>query len=170
MGETSAPPGGGGGGGKEDQGGGGGSAGGSKQTTITLSYSDRLKTNVRRDHRLKRNILEITLENTENKSVIDVEDNDIARVFKTLGIDLITQVQGHQVQFRGKTSLISVWMAAGVNLERFCKDVNIRVTENVITGLIRPAGKKDVTVTVTGLDFNTPDSLVIEYMTSLNLS
>ena len=30
--------------------------------------------------------------------------------------------------------------------------------------MIRPAGKKDVTVTVCGLDFNTPDSFVIDYL------
>ena len=33
-----------------------------------------------------------------------------------------------------------------------------------MTGLIRPAGKKDVTVTVDGLDFNTPDSFIIDYL------
>ena len=38
------------------------------------------------------------------------------------------------------------------------------MTENVITGIIRPAGKKDVTVSVVGLDFNTPDTFVIDYL------
>ena len=30
--------------------------------------------------------------------------------------------------------------------------------------MIRPAGKKDVTVTIDGLDFNTPDGFVIDYL------
>ena len=52
------------------------------------SYSDRLKTNVRYDQRLKRNVLEITLEKTNNDAVIDeVDAEDVARVLKTLGID-----------------------------------------------------------------------------------
>ena len=33
-----------------------------------------------------------------------------------------------------------------------------------MTGTIRPAGRKDVSVAVNGLDFNTPDSLVLEYI------
>ena len=52
------------------------------------SYSDRLKTNVRFDQRLKRNILEITLEKSDPTVDIDVGQEDIARVFKTLGIDI----------------------------------------------------------------------------------
>ena len=33
-----------------------------------------------------------------------------------------------------------------------------------MTGNIQPAGRKDVVVTVKGLDFNTPDSLIFEYI------
>ena len=33
-----------------------------------------------------------------------------------------------------------------------------------MTGTIRPAGKTDVTVKIEGLDFNTPDNLVREYL------
>ena len=33
-----------------------------------------------------------------------------------------------------------------------------------MTGLIRPAGKTDVTVKVDGLDFNTPDNFIIDYL------
>ena len=94
----------------------------------------------------------------------DVEPDAIARVFKTLGIDIENQVQGSQVHYRGRTSVISVWMVAGVSLERFCKDVNIKVATGIMTGMIRPAGKKDVAVTVAGLDFNTPDNFVVDYL------
>ena len=33
-----------------------------------------------------------------------------------------------------------------------------------MTGTVRPAGKRDVTVTIIGLDFNTPDGFVFEYL------
>ena len=115
-----------------------------------MSYSDRLKTNVRYDQRLKRNILEITLEKTDTAVDIDIDQTAIARMFKTLGIDIETQVEGYQVQYRGRTSLVSVWLSAGISLERFCKDVNIKVATGVMTGIIRPAGKKDVSATVQG--------------------
>ena len=55
-------------------------------------------------------------------------------------------------------------MAAGINLEGFCKDVCIKVGAGIVTGMIRPAGKKDVTFTIVGLDFNTPDPFVIDYL------
>lgn len=41
---------------------------------------------------------------------------------------------------------------------------SIRVTENVKTGLIKPMEKKDVTVSIRGLNFNTPDQVVIDYL------
>ena len=128
-------------------------------------YSDRLKTNIRYDQKLKRNVLEISLEKTSNDvENIDVSDEDLARVFKTLGIDIVTQIQGTQVHYKGKYSIISVWMAPGVKLDRFCKDVSIKVSPGVMTGMIRPAGKKDVTLSIDGLDFNTPDRFVIDYL------
>ena len=109
-------------------------------------------------------MLEITLERTNKEADIDVTQEDVARVFQTLGIDIVSQVHGHQVQYKGRISVISVWMAAGVSLERFCKDVNIIVKEGVMTGIIRPAGKLEVKVTIVGLDFNTPDTFVIDYL------
>ena len=41
---------------------------------------------------------------------------------------------------------------------------NIMVNNGVITGSIQPAGRKDVIVTVSGLNFNTPDTLMQEYI------
>ena len=55
-------------------------------------------------------------------------------------------------------------MSAGINLDRFCKDLNIKVKDGIMTGMIRPAGKTDVTVKIDGLDFNTPDPFVMDYL------
>ena len=44
------------------------------------------------------------------------------------------------------------------------KDVSFRVGNGVVTGMIRPAGRNDVTVTAVGLDFNTPDAIVRDYL------
>ena len=59
---------------------------------------------------------------------------------------------------------ISVWASQGLNLERFCREEGIIIGKGLVTGHIRPAGRREVTVTVAGLDFNTPDSLVYEYI------
>jgi hypothetical protein len=154
-----------GGGGGAESGGGVGSGGGVK----TTSYADRLKTNVNYSQRLKRNILEITLEKVNKNTEIEINQEDTSRVFRTLGIDITSQVEGHQVHYKGRNSVISVWMANGINVEKFCKDVNIKVNSDVITGMIRPAGRTDVTVSIIGLDFNTPDTFVIEYLSKFGI-
>ena len=129
-----------------------------------VSYSERVKSNIKYDQRLKRNVLEITLEKTDNEATFDVDQDDTARICKTLGIDIAAQVEGYNIHFKGKVSVICVWMAAGINLEKYCKDVSIKVGDGIVTGMIRPAGKKDVTVSIVGLDFNTPHPFVIEYL------
>ena len=56
-------------------------------------------------------------------------------------------------------------MIAGLDLSKYCRDISLKVGNgNVVTGSIRPAGQRDVTVTIIGLDFNTPDGLVIDYL------
>ena len=44
-------------------------------STTTMSYADRLKTNVRYDHRLKRNVLEITIEKSDKDVRIELHSN-----------------------------------------------------------------------------------------------
>ena len=124
------------------------------------SYADRLKTNIRFDQRLQRNILEIMLEKDSDDVQIEVNENSAKRLFETLGIDINNELEGHQLKF----DKISVWLKKDVNLDKFCKEEKIRVSDGIKTSFIKPAGRKDVTVTVVGLDLNTPDSFVLEYL------
>ena len=66
------------------------------------SYADRLKTNVKRDQRLKRNVLEVTLEKNDRNSEMwfELDPESTARLLKVLGIDIQTQVEGYQVKQR----------------------------------------------------------------------
>ena len=52
------------------------------------SYSDRLKTNVNYNQRLRRNVLEISLEKTDDEADLNVGDECLERVMKSIGIDL----------------------------------------------------------------------------------
>jgi hypothetical protein len=131
-------------------------------TTNTMSYADRLKTNVRHDHRLKRNVLEITIE--KDKEVrVDLDPVTVARILNSIGLDIGNQVEGYQIIY-GRVCLISVWVVKGVTLDRFCQKENIIVSKGVVAGTIRPAGRRDVIVTVAGVDFDTPDALLQEYI------
>ena len=80
--------------------------------------------------------------------------------FKTLGINIEKDLEGY---FQ-KTRSIKVWLANGINLDKFCRNESIRVNSSVKTGFIRPAGKKEVTVSISGLEFNTPDTFVMSYL------
>ena len=128
------------------------------------SYADRLKTNVKFDQRLKRNVLEITLEKTSREAEIFVDQNCVERLCRSIGLDVNSQMEGYQVMFNSGIHVISVWLVKGVCPDRFCRGENINVGKGVVTGTIRPAGRRDVTVTVSGLDFNTPDNLICDYI------
>ena len=111
------------------------------------SYADRLKTNIKFDQRLKRNILEIVIEKSEREAEIVLNPDTVARVFRSVGLNIETQVEGYQIQF-GRVCILSVWVEKSVNLERFCKVENIMVSKGVMTGSIWLDGRKDVLVTV----------------------
>ena len=99
-------------------------------------YSDKLKTNVTWDNRLKRNVLEITLEKVDDMMYDDLEYASVHRLFKTLGINTENEIEGY---FQRNKS-IHVWLKNGISLERFCKNESIRVAQGVKTGFIRPEG------------------------------
>ena len=72
------------------------------------TYAQRLKTNVKYDQRLKRNVLEIVLEKTEKEADLAITPENVVKVFKTIGIDIEKHVEGYQVHFKGKNSVIVV--------------------------------------------------------------
>ena len=127
------------------------------------SYANKLKTNIRFDQRLKRNVLEIHIEKSDKFAQVDLSGDTMVRVLKSIGMNLNTELEGSFVVY-GNTPVIIALCREGVNLEKFCLTESIAITKNMSTGIIRPAGKRDVMVTVCGLHWNTPDSLVQEYI------
>ena len=137
-----------------------GGANGPPQPHINNTYADRLKANVKYDQRLQRNILEIILQSENSESLTELKEDDMKQLFDTIGIDIKNELEGYQVKFEK----VSVWLKKGVNLDKYCKDEKIRVSTGVTTSFIKPAGRNDVTVTVVGLNFNTPDTFIMEYI------
>ena len=123
------------------------------------SYADKVKTNIKWDNRLKRNVLEIILD-SDKSEYTELSDDLIEKLFRTIGINTKNQVEG----FYRKNNTIFAWLSAGIDLDRFCRSESIQISSSVRTKFIRPSGKKEVTVRVCGLDFNTPDSFVMEYL------
>ena len=124
-----------------------------------MSFADRLKTNIRYDQRLKRNVLDVEIEKLDKENEMVLDQTCVARLLTSLGMTIKTQLMGYQVMY-GRVVTLGVWCKPGIHLESYCRTENIQVTRGVWTKNIRPAGRRDVGVTVSGLDFNTPDTLV----------
>ena len=122
------------------------------------SYSEKLMANVRKSERYSRNVLEINLECENSQQNLDKKI--IADTFAMLGIDIKSQLEGYQVT----SKKIFAWCKESVGLDRFCREECIRVTSGITTGFIKPMEQKNVVVTIRGLNLNTPDSLVMEYI------
>ena len=111
--------------------------------------------------RLKRNVLEINLEKDEGNNVI--EEEDISSLLKRLGINQ-QQVEGVQLIPPKGPKKIFVWFEQGIDINRFCYNEAFRLIPGVKTGVIKPMDRREVEVTISGLNINTPDSSILNYL------
>ena len=135
----------------------------------SMSYAERTKMKIRYDQKLNRNILEIEVEKETNEDEFILAEESIAKLLRTINMDIYIDVEGYQVSYGRKKSKIEVLCKEGLDLEQFCTQNSLEVEKGVKTNYIRPAGKRDVEVTVVGLGFNIPDSLVQEYITKFDV-
>ena len=127
------------------------------------SYADRLKTNMRYDQRLKRDVLKITIEKSDKEKMINLTPEIVARLLISIGLNAADKMEGYRITYR-RVCTISVRVKKDIALVRFCQKEGIVVDKGIVTGTICPAGRRDVLVTVAGVDYNTPDSLIQEYL------
>ena len=74
------------------------------------------------------------------------------------------EIEGVQICPNGR-GVIFITLKENVNIDRFCCYDVIEVSSSGIRSvLVKPAGKRDVTVNLKGLHPNTSDTLVIEYL------
>ena len=133
-------------------------------TPTSISYANKAKMNVRYDQRLKRNVLDIEVEKKDARDEMFIDQGVVDKLLKNIGVDN-TNVEGYQVTYGGKAGKIAVLFKAGIDIEKYCRQECFEVCKGVTTKNIRPSGRKDVTITVSGLDFNTPDTLIQDYIT-----
>ena len=131
---------------------------GQVQTGTPMSYSDKMKLNLKSSERLKRKVLEITVESQGN---FKIDEEDVAKLMTRLGIDQRSHMEGFQI-CPGNSKKILFWLKDHCDISKFCKEESFRINENVRTGMIRQVDRTEVTVTIKGLNFNTPDTVVIE--------
>ena len=56
------------------------------------SYANKLKTNIRFDQRLKRNVLEVHIEKSDKFAQVDLGGDTMVRVLKSIGMNLNTEL------------------------------------------------------------------------------
>ena len=99
-----------------------------------------------------------------NKDVfIQLSGDEVARVCALVGIYVGSETEGYQASYSGKAITLSVWAKPAVSLERFVSEEARVFTPELTVTSVRPAVKREVTVLVTGLHFNTSDNMVKEY-------
>ena len=84
----------------------------------------------------------------------------VAKLFSKLGIDRSSQMMGYQMSGRN----IFVWFKENCDLSKYCYQDSIKVSEGIKTGVIKQMGRREVDVKIIGLNLNTPDTLVMEYL------
>ena len=126
----------------------------------TNLYSDMLKLNVRRSERLKRNVLETGLESSDN---MKLNEEEVSKLLSKLGVDIMRHLAGYQI-CPSSSKKILMWFKDDIDISKFCGEECYKINDSVRTSIIRPMDKKEVTVSIRGLNFNTPDSLVMDYL------
>ena len=114
---------------------------------------------------LEKNILEVVLDK-DVKGPFIVSDSDCARMMRKVGIDLRSgvHVEGVQICPNGRGCIL-ITMNKEVQLQRFCRYDNFEVTSTGIRStMVKPAGKKEVVVTMKGIHPNTRDCVVLNYL------
>ena len=104
--------------------------GGNKGGATAMSYADRLKTNVKFDQRLKRNVLEITIEKTDKEKRIELKPETVSRLLISIGLNARDEMEGYQITY-GRVCTISVLVKKDIMLNRFCQKAGIVVDKEM---------------------------------------
>ena len=135
-----------------------GAGGGQQKATWAQRLGSTIPT------RLNRNVLEIVLEKDE-RGAFNVGDSDCLRVMQKIGLDTNPGVNVETVQIcpNGK-GVILITLKDGIPLNPYCRYDVFEVTESGIRAVhVKPAGKREVVITVKGLHPNTRDQTVLDY-------
>lgn len=133
------------------------------QGRASMSWAERLGSSL--PSSLNKNVLEVVLEK-DTRGAFAVTEEECARMMKKVGLDLLPggQVEGVQICPNGR-GVIFITLKDHVEMEKFCSYDIIAITSSGIRGtMVKPAGKKEVVISIKGIHPNTKDSLVIDYL------
>ena len=130
----------------------------------TATYARSVKTN--KFQKLNRNVLQIVLEKKMIQKNVNLNCAQVVKICEIVGIRVGSETEGYQAHYNRKNITLSVWAKDGVSLERFVTDQSREFSGDLTITQVRPAYRREVTLIITGLSFNTPDSQVKHYVES----
>ena len=113
----------------------------------------------------KKSILEVILEKDDNAS-FSISDLDFAEFLKKLGLDVSTggTVDGVQICPGGR-GVIFKSLKEQEDLNKYCRYDVLDITSTGIRAvMVKPAGKREVVLTLRGVHPSTKDSVVFDYL------
>ena len=132
-------------------------------TSMKKSWSSVLSGNLPKMN--DNNVLEIVLEK-EFRGSFSVTEAECMNIFKKLGLDPRpgVQVEGVQICPQGR-GVIFITLKKEVDIATFCRYDVFEITRSGIRSvLVKPAGKREVVVSIRGIHPNTRDDVVIDYL------
>ena len=123
-------------------------------------------------------MIECSLANSNNKSILEdnlekddkgsfsISDLDCAKFLKKLGLDMSTggAVDGVQICPGGR-GVIFITLKEQEDLNKYCRYDVLDITSTGIRAvMVKPAGKREVVLTLRGVHPSTKDSVVFEYL------
>ena len=81
-----------------------------------------------------------------------------------VGIKAGEDTEGYKANYNQKLITVAVWAKQGISLEKFVTENPKDYNSELIISQVRPAQRREVTLLVTGLPFNTPDGQVKHYV------
>ena len=112
-----------------------------------------------------KNVLEVVLEKDVRGAFI-VKEQECANMMRRMGLDQRPGVEVEEVQIcpQGR-GVIFITLKKEVEMSRFCRHDVLDVTESGIRSvMVKPAGKREVVVTIKGIHPNTREEVVLDYL------
>ena len=126
------------------------------------SYANSVKST--KFEQLKRNILEIVLEKKIVQKNVSLTGEDVSKICEIVGLKVDCDTEGYQAHYGRKSITLAVWAKAGVSLERLVSEQPREFNSDLTISQVRPANRREVSLLITGLPFNTPESQVKHYV------
>ena len=124
--------------------------------------------NAKKHKKLNRNVINVILEKLRSEQY-NFGDELVGEICQVIGVNVGTQTMGYQVHFTPREITLSVVLRPEIGAERFCSQEVKHVRDGLRIVAVKPDNLRVVKLRIVGLYFNTPDSLVIEYLENFGI-